>query len=402
MHTQKPTRQRPSSPPRQRRSLRRTTDDRVWVGVAGGVAEQISVDAVLLRVAFILGAAFWGVGLVLYLALWFIIPEVDSPTTNVVRPGQRPGRFRGAALAVAIFGLTWLLRSWGWLPADRYLLPWAFIAVGVAVAWGRHPVRPLPRPALPAGPANTLLTDIDFEEAADDAADGDDVADPPLAEPNTDQPIDDSPNDTRRSRGASGPAMVPIGTLTAGALLVACGLLYLADDTGMFDVSWRLTGGVSLTFVGMALVAGGWWGRPRGLIVLGSALTVILLLATVLQVPLRGGVGRRDLRPITAADVADEYRLAAGVFVLDLRDVDLAERRDVSVTVAAGEMRVMLPIGVEVAIDGRTGFGEVVVFDRSGSGVGVRRSFSSDGSAEGLWVLDLDVGVGKILVEQVP
>ena len=376
--------------------MRRTTDDRVWVGVAGGLAEQLSVDAVLLRVGFILGAAFWGVGLIVYLALWLAVPEVDSPTTNVVRPGQRPGRYRGAALAVAMFGLTWLLRSWGWLPPDRFLLPWGLIAIGVAVAWGRHPIRPLPRPALPAGPPNTLLTDVDFEDV-------DEVAeDVPPPEPDREPATEPAPEEPRRTRRGSGPALVPIGTLTAGALLVACGMLYLADDTGMFEVSWRLTGGVALTFVGMALVAGGWWGRPRGLIVLGSALTLILLLATVLQVPLRGGVGRRDLRPVNPAEVADEYRLAAGVFVLDLRDVEIDSRRDVSITVAAGELRVILPVGVEVSVDGRVGFGEVVVFDRSGSGVGVSRSFTSDGSAEGVWVLDLDAGVGKVLVEQVP
>jgi phage shock protein PspC (stress-responsive transcriptional regulator) len=398
MQTQSPT----TAPRRQpsngiRRSLRRTTDDRVLAGVAGGLAEQLRVDAVVVRITFVLTASVWGLGLVAYLALWLVVPEVDRPSTNIVRPGQRPTRFRAASLAAIVLGSVILMRGWGWLPPDKYLLPWAFITVGVVVLWGRNPIRPLPRPALMPGPPNTLLTDIDF--ALDDSTDVPDTD--PVAEPVTSAESAESEVTAKHSRRAT-PAQVPIGTLTGGALLVACGLLYLGDDTGLLDVSWRLTGGVALTVIGIALIAGGWWGRPRGLIIVGGALSLFLLVATVLQVPLRGGVGRRDLRPVSIEEVEDNYRLAAGVFFLDLRDVEPPDRRTVAVTVAAGELRVMVPLGVEVVVDARVGFGEVVVFDRSGNGVGVRRSFSSSGSSPGLWVLDLDVGVGKLLVEQVP
>ena len=197
------------------------------------------------------------------------------------------------------------------------------------------------------------------------------------------------------------PAVVPIGTLTAGALLVVCGLLYLLEDAGLVGVSWRLVGSVALTVIGSSLVAGGWWGRPRGLIVTGSILCVVLLVATVIVVPIRGGVGSFEVHPMELGEVFNGYHLAAGTVVLDLRDVEIGTSREVRVSVGAGQLRVVVPFGVEVHVVARVGFGKVVVFDDADSGVAVERSFVSDGTASGSWVLDLDVGVGKLSVEQV-
>lgn len=377
------------------RTLRRTTDDRVLAGVAGGLAERLRIDAVLVRVVFVVGSSLWGAGLLVYVALWFVVPEVDSPSANVIRPGMRPTRFRSVALAAVVGGVVVVARGWGVLPADRYLVPWLLVCAGVVVLWGRQPVRPVPRLALPPGPPATLLTDVDLDEPEPAPQPEPETAPPPRHGASSPQEEEPSPR-----RGGQ-PALVPIGTLTAGSLLVVCGMLYLCDDAGLVDVSWRLVGAVALTVIGLALVAGGWWGRPRGLILAGSGLALALLAATVVQVPVRGGVGRRDLRPAEVERVADEYRLAVGTILLDLRDVPLVGRRDVVASVAAGELRVLVPIGVEVDVDARTGFGEVVVFDRAGNGVGARRTFASQGGAPGRWVLDLDVGVGKVLVEQV-
>jgi len=424
------------SPPHagaRRRPMRRTTDDRVWVGVAGGVAERLSVDAVIVRAGFVVASAVWGFGLALYLGLWVLLPELDSPTRNVVKPGVRPTRFRGAALVAIVLGVLYVLRSWAILPPDRYLWPWLLITVGVVVLWARDPLRPLPRPALMAGPANSLLTDVDFAEpdpdqhqdASGPLDDKDSMGSGSYRKAASDHSGDEDatgsadfgeagPGDAHRhepsldvggaeaASAGSAPALVPIGTLTIGSLLVTCGMLYLLDDAGLLDVSWRLVGGVALTVIGVALVAGGWWGRPRGLIVAGTLICVFLLVATVLQVPLSGGVGRRDIRPFDVQDVSAAYELAVGSVVLDLSDVDIESRQEVTMTVAAGELRVIIPLGVDVVVDARVGFGEVVVFDKAGTGVGVTRKFTSDGAAEGVWVLDLDVGVGKLLVEQVP
>ena len=261
--TSRPT-PRADRPDGDRRALRRTTDDRVWMGVAGGVGERLKLDSVAVRILFVLTSAIWGAGLVVYLAMAWAVPEVDHPSAAVWRPHRRAVP-RAIALGLLVAGAMLLMRSWGMLPSDRFLLPWALMAAGVVVLWGRTPLRPIPRPALMPGPPNTLLTDVDFAEP-EPARVEDQPAEPVHAAPADetdaesidDEPIEPPESPPRRGRGAR-PALVPIGTLTAGSLLVSFGMLYLADDAGWMDVSWLLTGGVGLTVVGLALVAGGCW-----------------------------------------------------------------------------------------------------------------------------------------------
>jgi phage shock protein PspC (stress-responsive transcriptional regulator) len=55
-------------------SVRRSSSDKKLAGVCGGVARHWSVDPVLVRVGFVLLALSGGVGLVLYVAGWLLIP----------------------------------------------------------------------------------------------------------------------------------------------------------------------------------------------------------------------------------------------------------------------------------------------------------------------------------------
>lgn len=60
------------------RQLRRSTTDAILGGVCAGIAEYIEIDPVLVRLAFIALTFAGGAGIFLYIALWVIIPEVDS------------------------------------------------------------------------------------------------------------------------------------------------------------------------------------------------------------------------------------------------------------------------------------------------------------------------------------
>jgi phage shock protein PspC (stress-responsive transcriptional regulator) len=51
------------------------TDDRVLAGVAGGVARELGVDPVVVRVGFVVLAAAGGIGLVLYAVLWIVMRQ---------------------------------------------------------------------------------------------------------------------------------------------------------------------------------------------------------------------------------------------------------------------------------------------------------------------------------------
>jgi len=57
------------------RKLYRSKTDRKVAGVCGGLAQYFNIDATLIRVLFVVLAVFGGAGLVLYLALWIIVPK---------------------------------------------------------------------------------------------------------------------------------------------------------------------------------------------------------------------------------------------------------------------------------------------------------------------------------------
>ena len=114
---------------------RRTTDDRVVAGVCGGLAERLKIDAVAVRVLFVLGAMVWGITVVIYAAMWRWIRTEDSPTRNPVRPGRVPA-LGLAAGAVAFMAAAMLsLRSLGLLPPDVVVLPLSLAALGVMFVW---------------------------------------------------------------------------------------------------------------------------------------------------------------------------------------------------------------------------------------------------------------------------
>jgi phage shock protein C len=57
------------------RKLYRSKTNRQIAGVCGGLAEYFSVDATLIRVLFVLLAVLGGSGLILYVAMWIIVPK---------------------------------------------------------------------------------------------------------------------------------------------------------------------------------------------------------------------------------------------------------------------------------------------------------------------------------------
>ena len=47
-------------------------------GVCGGLADYFNIDATLVRVLFLLLAVFGGTGLVIYLVMWIIVPDISK------------------------------------------------------------------------------------------------------------------------------------------------------------------------------------------------------------------------------------------------------------------------------------------------------------------------------------
>src|ERR1700759_278062 len=97
----------PSAPPR--RQLRRSRNDRVGAGVAGGLGEYFDVDPVLFRVLFATAAFFGGAGVLAYLLAWAAIPEqgtAHAPIDGFVH-GLRRRRIPVWLVAIAVGVLIW-------------------------------------------------------------------------------------------------------------------------------------------------------------------------------------------------------------------------------------------------------------------------------------------------------
>jgi phage shock protein PspC (stress-responsive transcriptional regulator)/predicted membrane protein len=92
----------PAEAPRPRR-LRRSQNDRMIAGVAGGIGEYFKIDPVLVRIGFVALALFGGAGLIVYPVAWVLVPDYDGRARGI-REILKIGAIVVSALAVS-FGL---------------------------------------------------------------------------------------------------------------------------------------------------------------------------------------------------------------------------------------------------------------------------------------------------------
>jgi phage shock protein PspC (stress-responsive transcriptional regulator) len=75
--------------------LRRSGDDRMLAGVAGGLARYLDADATVVRVIIAALVLFTGAGAALYLAAWLLIPaDGDDESIAAAWLAGRRDRFR--------------------------------------------------------------------------------------------------------------------------------------------------------------------------------------------------------------------------------------------------------------------------------------------------------------------
>lgn len=66
----------------------RNPEDKVLGGVASGIAAYFGVDRGIIRLLFVLGIIFFGVGFLLYIVLWMIAPQANTLTEKMEMQGQ--------------------------------------------------------------------------------------------------------------------------------------------------------------------------------------------------------------------------------------------------------------------------------------------------------------------------
>ena len=129
--------------------LRRSTTKRLVAGVCGGIAERFEVDVTIVRVAFVVAACLWGIGVVVYLSLWALVPVTDGagpdPDPAAHQEPSGPPWVSYVLLTAALFlGLVISTSWWGGPQWGGGLgLAWLVVLfVGVVVALRRPARRP--------------------------------------------------------------------------------------------------------------------------------------------------------------------------------------------------------------------------------------------------------------------
>ena len=192
-----------------------------------------------------------------------------------------------------------------------------------------------------------------------------------------------------------------LGWIAFGGSLVAVGAMVLLQQNDAVDLRPDQIAAIGLLVLGAGLVVGAWIGRARWLIVIGILAIPVVLAASLVDVPIRGGFGDRTYVPVAAADLPDAYRLAAGHLTVDLRAWDPASQGTVVATLAAGWLEVILPPDLSVELHARAAAGAVDVYGqtRGGFGVEVDRSLPGTGST-GTVDLQVEASFGLVSIRR--
>jgi hypothetical protein len=130
-----------------------------------------------------------------------------------------------------------------------------------------------------------------------------------------------------------------------------------------------------IAVVGLVVLLVSSTGRPRRLAIAALSVLAVLLVSAVVavaaafawfDVSLGDGVGDRAYAPATVVGVRPEYKLGIGNLKVDLSS--LRRPVDVKASVGIGELRVIVPQGVPVAVDAKVKAGSISALGREQEG----------------------------------
>jgi phage shock protein C len=134
------------------RHLTRSRRNRVFAGVCGGLADYLGWDAVLVRVAYVALTllSFGGVGILLYLFAWMVVPLEGEQTAISAEQAQPRSPARAVVgILLLVVGALALLESfmpWFWHLLSLHLIA-AIVLIGVGlilIFWQKRDAERLP------------------------------------------------------------------------------------------------------------------------------------------------------------------------------------------------------------------------------------------------------------------
>lgn len=364
--------------------LRRSTGDRHIAGVAGGLARHLDIDPIIVRVALVVLVFFGGAGLLIYAAVWVLVPE----DTSTSQPFGLDERNRGIALVIAgVLALLAVVGDW----SGAYWVPWPLLIVALVVLWlttrSRKPREltsgygaPGAAAAPPAGTTSSAPTSTHPvaqptwpTESGTESGTAWSGQAPPSGW-TTATPYAPPPNPRKR-----GPVLF---WMTLALIALGVGVLGVVDLAGVHVVSAAYPA-LALAITGAMLVLGAFWGRAGGLILLGLIAAVSTGIAAAAD---NWETQSIRLAPTSASQVQDTYNYSFGDnadrFVLDLTRLsdpeDLAGE-SIRIDAGVGTVEVIVPEDLAVDASADVGVGEATVFGRTTSGL----DLAADGSASG-------------------
>ena len=383
-------------------SLHRPDEGRWLAGVAAGLGRRFGVPVWIIRIAFALLCFAGGLGALLYVAGWLLIPR-EGETDAIVQGWLGTGQAR-RWVGVVLVGLAVIIlgSETGLIRGD---LAFAVVLIGIGVMLYRG--------------------DLSRGDRRQDSA-------PPPAEAAASSSAPATPSGTENEPPVGSPPVPPVptpeparetsylGRVTVGFSVLALGVLGLLDGLlPGFHPQFRHYVALLVAVIGLGLVLGAWFGRSGGLIVFGLLLIPFLVLSPLAVLVDRGSSIDLDFRSTERAihfrstersihratsvrQILDEYDLGIGSLFIDLRDVDFAGQTVATeVDLGIGEVRVYLPDGVSAEVEGDVGMGLLQVGDQGHRGLGIHAVYHLEGS-EGTLLLDADVGIGQVLVSAWP
>ena len=118
----------------------RSSSDRLIGGVAGGVAAELGIDSVIVRIAFGV-MAVTGIGIPVYLVAWLVLPGDGDPGERGQLASSVASNRRIGGLGLIVVGAVLLARDLGIAPRDAITWPILIVAVGVGfVVWQVQPI----------------------------------------------------------------------------------------------------------------------------------------------------------------------------------------------------------------------------------------------------------------------
>ncbi len=121
-----------------KKRLQKSNSDKMLFGVAGGLADYLDVDPILVRVGFIVLVLAGASGIIVYIALAFLMPAGDDAASDADGISGLGAR-RGLGLVLILVGALMLLGNLGWIAWLPWKLGWplAIIVVGALILKAR-------------------------------------------------------------------------------------------------------------------------------------------------------------------------------------------------------------------------------------------------------------------------